>query len=451
MAGEWREETLDRLGGIVTGKTPPSGRADYFGGDIPFVTPTDFNGRRVIDTTARRLTERGADAVRGSRIPAGAVMVSCIGSDMGKAAIAGHDSVTNQQINSIVVESGNDALFVYYNLSTRKSEIRAAAGGSAQPILNKTAFGQFDILLPTLPEQRAIAHILGTLDDKLELNRRMSETLEAMARALFKSWFVDFDPVVYNAVQARNPIPDRFSERAARYKNDAPGPVPADLLQRFPDAFEDSEMGEIPEGWEVKPIGDVVRVFGGSTPSTKVSEYWNGEHCWTTPKDLSSQVAPVLLDTGRRITKEGLSKISSGLLPVDTLLLSSRAPVGYLAITKVPVAVNQGYIAMPPNGRLSSLFLLYWCGIHMDRIKERAGGTTFQEISKKNFRTIPILVPTMKAVTRFNQTVGPMFERIVSSESEYRILAALRDTLLPKLISGDLRIKDAERFLGKVT
>jgi len=195
MAGEWREVTLDQLGRIVTGKTPPSSGEGYFGSDIPFITPTDLDGRRVIDSAGRYLTEEGALAVGCSRLPNGAVMVSCIGSDMGKAAIAGHECVTNQQINSIVVESGDDSLFVYYNLSTRKAELRAAAGGSAQPILNKSSFGRFDINLPPPEEQRAIANILGTLDDKIELNRRMNETLEAMARALFKSWFVDFDPV----------------------------------------------------------------------------------------------------------------------------------------------------------------------------------------------------------------------------------------------------------------
>jgi type I restriction enzyme S subunit len=133
MAGEWRETTLDQLGRIVTGKTPPSSCPDYFGGDIPFVTPTDFDGRRIIDTTGRYLTEQGADSVASSRVPARAVMVSCIGSDMGKAAVSGGECVTNQQINSIVVADDDDALFVYYNLSTRKTEIRTAAGGQHSP------------------------------------------------------------------------------------------------------------------------------------------------------------------------------------------------------------------------------------------------------------------------------------------------------------------------------
>lgn len=189
--------------------------------------------------------------------------------------------------------------------------------------------------------------------------------------------------------------------------------------------------------------------MGGSTPSTKVPAYWGGEYCWTTPKDLSSLSAPVLLDTERRITKQGLATISSGFLPIDTLLLSSRAPVGYLAITKVPVAVNHGYIAIPPHDRLSSLFLLYWCEVNMERIKERAGDTTFPEISKTNFRPISIVLPAAKVLSNFNLTVGPMFERIVSNERESRTLAALRDTLLPTVISGELRIEDTERFVGR--
>ena len=236
----WREVTLDQLGRIVTGKTPPSSIQGAFGGDIPFVTPIDLDGRRMIASTARSLTEKGVKAVYNSRIPARSVMVSCIGSDMGKAAIAARECVTNQQINSIVVDSGDEPLFAYYNLSNRKAEIRAAAGGSAQPILNKSGFGQFDILLPPPNQQRAIAHILGTLDDKIELNRRMNETLEAMARVLFKSWFVDFDPV--------------RAKMAGRNTG-----LPKHLANLFPDRLVDSELGKIPEGWEVKRIEDMAK------------------------------------------------------------------------------------------------------------------------------------------------------------------------------------------------
>ena len=424
MEGEWRETTLNQLGRIVTGKTPQSRHPEYFGSEIPFVTPTDLDGRRRIETTERCLTEKGAVAVRGARIPRETVMVSCIGSDMGKSAIAGKACVTNQQINSVVVESPNCPLFVYYNFSMRKEEIRAAAGGSAQPILNKSAFGQLNILLPTPRKQRAIAHILGTLDD------RMNETLEAMARALFKSWFVDFDPVRAK-MEGRDPgLPQHF----------------ADL---FPKRLVDSELGEIPEGWEVRRLRDVVDVVGGTTPSTKVAEYWKrGTHCWVTPKELSSLSSPVLLDTERKITDAGLDKIGSGLLSTGTLLLSSRAPIGYLAISEEPVAVNQGFIAMPPGDEVSNLFLLHWCRAFQDEISNHANGSTFLEISKANFRRIPLVVPAEAVMTAFDRFARTPHERIVQNERESRALAVQRDALLPKLALGEVRVGEVNILAG---
>lgn len=136
--GEWKETLIGHIGKVVTGKTPSTAVKEHFGGTVPFITPSDMDDRRFISHTARYLTERGQSSVAGARIPSGAVMVSCIGSDMGKAAIAGCDAITNQQINSIVVSEGISNLYVYYNLSTRQAEIRnLGSGGSAVPILNK--------------------------------------------------------------------------------------------------------------------------------------------------------------------------------------------------------------------------------------------------------------------------------------------------------------------------
>ncbi|RMG96402.1 MAG: restriction endonuclease subunit S, partial [Deltaproteobacteria bacterium] len=248
---------------------------------------------------------------------------------------------------------------------------------------------------------------------------------------LFKSWFVDFDPVRAKA-EGRDPA------------------LPKHLADLFPDAFQDSELGQIPKGWEVKCIEDVVSCVGGSTPSTKNPEYWEGGTIhWTTPKDLSGRSAPVLIDTERKITPKGLRKIPSGLLPAGTLLLSSRAPVGYLAIAQIPVAVNQGYIAIPPRGELSPMWMLFWADRNMDRIKARAGGTTFQEISKRNFRAMRLIAPACCAARAFDKMAAPIFERIVKCVLESRTVAALRDALLPKLISGELRVKDAIRFLER--
>ena len=192
------------------------------------------------------------------------------------------------------------------------------------------------------------------------------------------------------------------------------------------------------------PIGDAAVTVGGATPDTKNSGFWEPAiHCWTTPKDLSGIHSPVLLDTERKLSDEGLAKIGSGLLPTGTLLLSSRAPIGYLALAQVPLAINQGYIAMLAGGLLPPLFMLFWCQLNMETIKGRANGSTFMEISKKAFRPIPALVPPTELVSAFVDIAGVLVERLVENEKQAQTLATLRDTLLPRLISGALRLPEA--------
>jgi len=281
----------------------------------------------------------------------------------------------------------------------------------------------FKMPLPPFSEQKAIAHILGTLDDKIELNRRMNATLEAMARALFQSWFVDFDPV------------------RAKLDGRKPAGLDAATAALFPAHFQDSPLGHIPRGWTVEPVGDVVACVGGGTPSTTEPKFWEGgKHHWTTPKDFSSLQAPVLLDTARKITDAGIAKISSGLLPTGTLLLSSRAPVGYLAIAAMPVAINQGFIAMKCNERASNFFMLNWCQTNMAEIISRASGTTFAEISKQNFRPILVELPPKELMAAFTEKVAPLYAQITANLHQSRTLATLRDALLPKLLSGELRV-----------
>jgi len=334
----------------------------------------------------------------------------------------------NNHAHVVRGNSEGDTRFLMYALSS--SDISGYLTGSTIPKLTQGNLNRIPLLAPPLDEQRAIAHILGTLDDKIELNRRMNETLEAMARALFKSWFVDFDPV------------------RAKAEGRDPG-LPQPLADLFPDSFEDSELGEIPRGWEVKSIGDLAIVVGGTTPSTKNSAYWDGgEHAWATPKDLSALSVPVLLDTERRITDAGLAQIGSGLLPKGTVLLSSRAPIGYLAVAEIPVAINQGFIGMTPQPGTSNLFLLLWASVAHEEIVSRANGSTFLEISKTNFRPIPVVAPSAEVMRGFEQLARPFYERIVECARESERLAALRDALLPRLISGELRVEDPAHFVG---
>jgi type I restriction enzyme S subunit len=251
-------------------------------------------------------------------------------------------------------------------------------------------------------------------------------TLEAIAQALFKSWFIDFDPV------------------HAKMQGRAPEGMDEAMAALFPDSFEESELGLVPRGWEIRTIGELVDTVGGATPDTKTQAYWSpAVHPWTTPKDLSGASAPVLLETERRISEHGLAKISSGLLPAGTLLMSSRAPIGYLAITRMNVAINQGYIAIPPGGKLPPIFMLFWCQNNMESIKARANGSTFMEISKKAFRPISIVAPPAAIVDAFVDVAEALFDRLVENEKQAQSLATLRDTLLPRLISGQRRLPEA--------
>lgn len=422
MASEWRETTLDQLGRIVTGKTPPSSREDRFGGDIPFVTPTDFDGRRTIDSTGRYVTEEGAGSVGGSRVPARAVMVSCIGSDMGKAAVAGRDCVTNQQINSIIVTTDDDPLFVYYNLSNRKAEIRALAGGSAQPILNKSAFGQLDILLPPPIEQRAIAHILGTLDDKIELNRRINETLEAMARALFKSWFVDFDPV------------------RAKAEGRDPG-LPKPIADLFPDRLVDSELGEIPEGWEVGKLGDVSEHPRRSVQPDTIEPdvpYIALEHM---PKRCIA-----LSDWG---VAEGLESNKFGFKKGEILFGKLRPYFHKVGVAPCDGVCSTDIVVVAPQEPHWFAFVLGL--ISSDEFVEftNAGstGTKMPRTSWADMARYELVKPPSPIAKAFTDLMRPSVERIIAGIHESRSLALVRDALLPKLISGELRAKNAERII----
>jgi len=381
MTGEWRQARFGEIAEVLPGKYIPA--SDY-----------DPAGTYLI---------YGSNSVMGrSRLPlyeGPIVAFARIGSNCGATMYSAGPCWINNNAAGIRAKTGCDTRFLYYWMQSFDfAQIRE---GSGQPYISDRTLKEQVLLIPPLPEQRAIAHILGTLDDKIELNRRMSQTLEAMARALFKSWFVDFDPVRWKMERKGAKAPSR-TETKTSLASSRPGgfALPPALAALFPDRLVDSELGPIPEGWKVKPIGDLAEVVGSSTPRTDRAEYWEGgTHHWVTPKDLSALSFPVLLDTERKITDAGLAQISSGLLPKGTVLLSSRAPIGYLAIAEVPVAVNQGFIAMKPRPGISNLFLLRWTSAAHEEILSHANGSTFLEISKSSFRPILLVAPSAPSWT----------------------------------------------------
>ena len=307
--------------------------------------------------------------------------------------------------------------------------------GTSNPSLSRDVFNVQLFPLPPRDVQERVSNVLSAFDDKTELNRRTSETLEEMAQAIFHDWFVDFGPVRRKLLGEIDPIaimgglitdPVRSAELAALF--------PANLTN-----------DGLPDGWTDQPIGDQIQIAGGATPSTADDNLWHpAEHCWATPKDLSNTSDLALFETGRRISSAGLKKITSGLLPVGTVLLSSRAPIGYLAIAQEPVAINQGFIALKPTRDLNSAFLYLWCKANMEAILANANGSTFQEISKKNFRTISSATPADPTILRaFGEIAQPLIDRIVAAARENRTLAETRDYLLPRLMSGELRVRSS--------
>lgn len=391
--------------------------------------------------------KRGYDLPKAKRLPGNVPIVSSSGeSDFHQESkVAGPGVVTGRYgtigevffidndfwpLNTtlyVVDFKGNCPKFVYYLLKT--FDFHKYSDKAAVPGVNRNHVHQEVMCVPkTYSEQEKIADYLSLFDKRLELNTQTNQTLESIAQTLFKSWFVGFDPV------------------KAKMRGEQPEGMDVATAALFPDKLvESDELGMIPEGWKPSTIGDETTVVGGGTPSRKNDEFWeNGHIHWTSPKDLSGVQDKVLLDTASKVTETGLKKISSGLLPIDTVLLSSRAPVGYLALAKVPLAVNQGYIAMKCEKALTPEFVLQWCVHAMDDIKQRASGSTFAEISKKNFKPMAVVVPENDVIEKYTNLVKPLYDAITSNCQENTRLETLRNTLLPKLLSGELDLSQLD-------
>ena len=432
----WKWESLGEVcrqggGGIQTGPFGSQLHAsDYVAVGVPSIMPSNIAHDRVDVEGIARITPSEAQRLSRYLVKPGDIVYSRRGDVERRVLITERESGWLCGTGCLRVRLGEgivDPAYASYYLShpaSREWVVRHAVGAT-MPNLNSSILGALPFLLPPIPEQRAIADVLGALDDKIEQNGRTARALERLAQAIFRAWFLDFEPVKAKA------------SGAASFPS-----MPQAIFDALPTRFAESEIGPVPEGWEVKTIGDVVTTMGGGTPSTKNPEYWDGgEYCWATPKDMSRLSHPVLLDTERRITKAGVNSISSGMLPVGTVLMSSRAPVGYLGIARVPTAINQGFIAMVCNGQLPPAYVLHWAMTSMDLIKAHASGTTFPEISKKNFRPLPVVVPTSDVIAAYQKTTDSLLDLLTTCVRESEQLAQTRDHLLPQLLSGTVRAR----------
>jgi len=428
MPSDWTPSTLGECADFMSGGTPSKSNGDYWNGYIPWFSGKDLKSFYLNDSEDH-LTHEGADT--GSRlVPAGTILLLVRGMTLHNDVPIGvvtRESAFNQDIKALQAKDGMQQSYLAHWLVSQKPRLLSTvhAAGHGTGVLATDRLKALDLDLPSPNEQATIANMFDLIEGKIEQNRRTAAKLEELARATFRAWFVDFAPV----------------HAKAAGQTAYPGLPPA-AFAALPTTFIDSPLGPIPKGWEAKAIGEVVTIKGGGTPSTKNDDYWdNGENAWATPKDLSGITLPVLLDTMRHITDAGVENISSGLLPVGTVLMSSRAPVGYLAITAVKSAINQGFIAMICEGPLPNVYILRWAEHSMETIKGNASGTTFAEINKKNFRPLPVIVPPPLLAEAFEQYASPMHSLLVAGERESRQLASLRDYLLPRLLSGTARVR----------
>ncbi len=338
-------------------------------------------------------------------------------------------------------------LLYAYLSPTFQSEIKLrTVTGCTVDRIALTELAQFPIRIPPLPEQKAIAHILGSLDDKIELNRQMNAILEAMAQALFKSWFVDFDPVLDNALAAGNPIPDELQSKAAARLalGDARKPLPTDIQALFPSSFVlTEEMGWIPEGWEVGVISDWGKVITGKTPSKNIeSAYGNEGKMFVTPTDIENHL--FVLNTQRYLSHAGQAAVKNNKLPqysICTTCIGSQ--MGKTIITVEESFTNQQINSLIPT----SLDFLYYLALTLRSKREDlhllgSSGSTMPIVNKSTFEQFSILNPKSYLLKAFNNLVTDFFEKMVVAEKEIFTLTALRDTLLPKLLSGELRIPE---------
>lgn len=299
-----------------------------------------------------------------------------------------------------------DRRFFYYYLKFATGGFLGALNGSVMVHITKSSMEKMIIRIPKkLEDQRRIASILSSLDRKIELNNKINADLEEMAQAIFKNWFVDFEP----------------------FKNGK---------------FVDSELGMIPEGWKVGRLDEIADVVGGSTPSKAKPEYYTQKGiAWLTPKDLSNHPAVYTSRGEIDITKEGYNSTSTKLMPKGTILFTSRAPIGYISIAQNDICTNQGFKSLVPK-KAGTCFLYCFLKYVTPEIENKSTGSTFKEASGSLMKSLKVIMPEQKVFEDFETIVSPLFARIESLEKKSSRLSLLRDTLLPRLMSGELEVPE---------
>lgn len=296
----------------------------------------------------------------------------------------------------------NSEFLVYYLLAPeQQTKLLGFSHGATVEHVNISELSKLSLDLPSLSTQRRVASILSAYDNLIENNNKRIRLLEQMAENLYKEWFVRF---------------------------------------RFPGHEKAEFENGLPKGWIIEKIGNVCETIGGGTPSTEKPEYWDGEIKWVTPTDVTSKNSLPLLKVEGRITEEGLKKSSAKLLPPYTILMTSRASIGFFGIAPFEVCTNQGFISIIPQRDNLRMYMLYMLKSRKDEITANANGATFLEISKGRFRKMKMLLPPDSILESFENKTMKIFNAILKLEKQNDLLSRQRDLLLPRLMSGKLKV-----------
>jgi type I restriction enzyme S subunit len=429
MAAEWRVFRIGDIADISGGSTPSTGDPANFDGDIPWLTPKDLSGPhgRYVSRGERNLSRKGLASCSAKLLPEGTVLLSSR-APIGYAAIAKNPIATNQGFRNLVIKPGYEPEFVYYWLMAHVEELKRHASGSTFRELSGSALARITISIPDQATQRAIAHILGTLDDKIELNRRMNETLEAMARAIFKSWFVDFEPV--------------RAKMEGRWQRDQSLPgLPAHLFDLFPDRLVDSELGEIPEGWRVGTLGDVA-----AHPRRGIQP---GKLDISTPYIALEHMPKRCIALFDWDYADGIESNKFEFKRGEILFGKLRPYFHKVGIAPVNGVCSTDIVVIAPRGDLWFGFVLGH--VSSDSFVEYANagstGTKMPRTNWNDMRRYRCVIPSQEIADAFTDEVRPAVDKVIAAVHESHTLAALRDVLLPKLISGEIRVKDTSGVL----
>lgn len=372
---------------ICSGGTPKSGKAEYYeNGTIPWLNTKEINFNRI-QATETFITEEGLNNSSAKWIKPHAVIVAMYGATAGRVAVAETPLTTNQACCNLEVdETIADYRYIYYWLKQNFDSISGLANGGAQQNLSAKVIRQIEINLPDLIKQRSIANFLDSFDSKIETNAKLNGYLEELLLAKYDKLF----------------------------------PVNADFTGI---------------------LSDVGTVIGGATPSKKRSEYYcsNGIG-WITPRDLSNTSDKFIAHGADDITDEGYASCSAKLLPKGSVLFSSRAPIGYVAIATNEVATNQGFKSVVPKEEIGTAFVYCFLVRNKQRIADMGAGTTFPEVSGKMMKSVELAVPEQSLCAEFDVFAEPILKQQETLERENRDLAALRNALLPKLMSGEIDV-----------